>query len=99
MRSLFVAVALSLFLLLSVASAQPVFTSGPTYCCSSIGEVNQALTSGTYSKVIVGDQVTAHDAELAHVNNIPTVFTGSYYVVPPPNSSLAIKPQSLHVPL
>jgi uncharacterized repeat protein (TIGR01451 family) len=75
MRSLFVAVALSLFLLLSVASAQPVITSGPTYCCWSIGEVNQALTAtggnGTYAWSVTAGSLPPG---LAIRTDIPSYF-------------------------
>ena len=41
--------------------------------------------NGTYSKVVVGDQVEAHDGNLAYINGTPTVLTGSYYTTLPPN--------------
>ena len=52
------AVAISLLGLQSVALAQPVITSGPNYCCWSVGEINQALTAtggkGTYTWSLAG---------------------------------------------
>ena len=58
LHSRFAAVALSFLALLSAASAQPVITSGPNYCCWSTGEINQALTAtggnGTYTWSLVG---------------------------------------------
>jgi hypothetical protein len=57
-RFWFVAVAVFFLGFLSTASAQPVITSGPNYCCWSIGEINQALTAtggnGTYTWSLVG---------------------------------------------
>jgi uncharacterized protein (TIGR03437 family) len=57
MRSWFVAIAV-LAGLPSTVVAQPVITSGPNYCCWSIGEINQALTAtggnGTYTWSLVG---------------------------------------------
>jgi hypothetical protein len=35
--------------------------------------------AGTYDKIELNDQLNAQDAELAMVNGVPTVFTGSYY--------------------
>ena len=58
LHSRFAVVALSFLALLSAASAQPVITSGPSYCCWSTGEINQALTAtggnGTYTWSLVG---------------------------------------------
>jgi len=42
---------------------------------------------GKFSKVTIGDKVEAHGATLADINGIPTVFTASYYVTPPPNGN------------
>jgi len=39
-------------------------------------------SNGTFTKLNVGDQVEAHDGELAYVNGTPTVVTGSYYDAP-----------------
>ncbi len=51
-------VAVFFLALLGTASAQPVITSGPNYCCWSIGEIEQALTAtggnGTYTWSLAG---------------------------------------------
>jgi uncharacterized protein (TIGR03437 family) len=58
LHSRFVAVAVSFLAMLGAASAQPVITSGPNYCCWSTGEINQALTAtggnGTYTWSLAG---------------------------------------------
>src|SRR5262249_38599434 len=47
--------------------------------------------NGTYTKVDIGDQVEAHDSEVAYINGVPTVFTGSYYNVPGQHANTVVQ--------
>src|SRR5579864_3803460 len=62
LRSCSTGAALLLLCLQSAASAQPIITSGPNYCCWSIGEVGQPLTAsrgdGTYTWSLVGGSLS-----------------------------------------
>jgi len=75
-----VAVAVYLLACLSTASAQPVITSGPNYCCGSIGEINQALTAtggnGTYTwSLVAGSLPTGLSIRTDVPNNFPAGAT------------------------
>jgi hypothetical protein len=73
----FVAVAVLFFALLGTASAQPVITSGPNYCCWSTGIIYQALTatggSGTYAWALVGG---ALPPGISIRTDVPSYFPG-----------------------